>query len=60
MIVTEEEAKTKFCPMMRDRVGDVEAHKNCIASACMMYIRWNMDHEDERGFCGLARKWTNS
>ena len=61
-IMTEKEAKTKWCPMMR--TGDpttydlnnnaFEATAKCIASNCMA---WRLAHKDaadgtERGYCG--------
>lgn len=44
MIVTEEEARTKICPMMTERVSakgyaePVLARQRCLASQCM---KWN-------------------
>jgi len=71
MILTEEEAKTKFCPHMRlpfhydgdaysglnVRGTDRKMWAKCIASGCMMW-RDNSAKGDEepRGFCGLAYK----
>lgn len=65
--MTEEEAKTKWCPAYRepDNRGD---HKsvNCIGSACMAW-RWQRisppglmagtgQYSDTDGYCGLAGK----
>jgi len=60
-IITEKEAKTKWCPMARlsemggtlNRCGP-EASLQCIASDCMA---WRLAHKDaadgtERGYCG--------
>lgn len=68
MIVTEEEAKTKWCPEVRTGLtagmavnhhisGDVHDETRCIASGCMMW-RWLHhpgDSEKPAGFCGKAR-----
>lgn len=68
MLLTEEEAKTKWCPMSRmegnnRHWGSQKYISSCIASECMMW-RWS----DERGktpdgdrvyitgFCGLGGK----
>lgn len=63
--MTEEEAKTKWCPMVRIGVGEgsstnlswvsspedlQKADNNCLASACMM---WRETAADD-GYCGLA------
>jgi hypothetical protein len=55
--MTEEEAKTKWCPMVRD-VHLSAASLNvgsgyCKASACMMW-RWFPDSVYRDGYCGLA------
>lgn len=63
--MTEEEAKTKWCPHAiashtnpRQHNGEVWLH-NCIGSACMAW-RWSdetMTREaSDSGFCGLAGK----
>jgi hypothetical protein len=64
--MTEDEAKTKWCPHVRGLAASVGAAANrtldggrhrsadCIASACMAW-RWiNPDSEAPEGFCGLA------
>lgn len=67
--MTEEEAKQKWCPMVRVSVfptstggklwsnnrQDLE-HRNgskCLGSACMMW-RWHGPYSDRTGHCGLA------
>ncbi len=61
MILTEEEAKTKWCPMARVSVDELPEcnrgdndenpwYSRCIASACMMWVT----RYDGKGFCGLA------
>jgi hypothetical protein len=68
--MTEDEAKTKWCPMAREvgekisnnRHGFGFAHTMCIASACMMWS-WNERHymddvppkTPKQGRCGLAK-----
>ena len=61
--MTEQEAKTKWCPMMRSSTGVFDKHRepannDCIGSGCMM---WRWDEwaeggrvEDKHGHCGLA------
>lgn len=67
MLVTETEAKTKWCPMIRISdgsntlgVGRQDPLCRCIASGCMMW-QWDDGHpanavagEDFKGCCGLA------
>ena len=70
--MTEDKAKTKWCPMVRSSIGSPgwiasvniipgddgsPMHAKCIASGCMMWRR----HCDGRalmntGYCGLAGK----
>lgn len=66
--MTEAEAKTKWCPMVRTGLnagmavnhhvsGDVHDETRCIASGCMMW-RYSTpntiaDHNKKDGFCGL-------
>jgi len=65
MMMTEEEAKTKWCPMVRvahattdiavNRASEY-SHTRCLASECMMW-QWK-DKSDlqgtiPRGYCGL-------
>lgn len=64
---TEEEAKEKWCPMVRLHCVDSHCADNrlannyelpdgtlCIASECMMW-RWHSANK-EYGYCGLAGK----
>lgn len=67
MLVTEEEAKKRWCPMARvnagpgfnrNSVGEPSRSALCIASECMA---WRKDQNSEydtqgnlRGFCGLS------
>jgi len=70
--MTEEEARTKWCPQIRwtshgegysDPFENRGSNCNCIASDCMMW-RWNRDimaggsgrAEPTQGYCGLAGK----
>lgn len=69
MILSEEEAKKKFCPHMREgnmvdlQVDGVAVNSiwangervfaNCIASGCMMWRTEGVEEKDS-GFCGLA------
>jgi hypothetical protein len=67
MIVTEEQAKSKWCPMARERRNplintainrSLEGYGEslCIASGCMMWV-WDTDwdtDEESKGHCGLA------
>jgi hypothetical protein len=47
--MTEDEAKTKWCPKIEHR-----GWGKCIGSGCMAW-RWiNPDSEAPEGFCGLA------
>lgn len=65
MLVNEDEAKTKWCPMPRhDSMADSRGY-NCIASSCMM---WKWDNgvpvtrfpgESWEGCCGLASDTTH-
>lgn len=63
MIVTEEKAKTKFCPYMRailihNGVAVThnitsQGHQCCIAEDCMMWRKETL-LETDKGYCGLA------
>jgi hypothetical protein len=66
--MTEDEAKTKWCPMVRAPSSAIENHNtginresadfNCIASACMMWL-WVDGLRGARnanGCCGLGGK----
>ncbi len=62
MILTEEEARTKWCPHDKtERYNNFAAHNRCIASDCMAW-RWAkpIDEFDgtvvRTGYCGLAGK----
>ena len=68
--MTEEEAKTKWCPMVRDAQGDDQRginssndfrFTNCIASDCMMWRQSAKPEPREKpfkvwphGYCGLG------
>ena len=63
--MTEQEAKTKWCPMIRSSAGiesncatntydESYTHPSCIASDCMMW-RWT-DSPHTKGYCGLGGK----
>lgn len=68
MGLTEEDAKTKWCPFVRYhvRAGEHEISGNraelagmdtsavtCIASRCMVWTWWE---KTDHGYCGLASK----
>lgn len=65
--MTEDEATTKWCPMVRhnayysgNRMGDeknnLEGICTCMGSQCMMW-RWDCNVPDTNdGYCGLAGK----
>ena len=64
-MLTEEQAQTKWCPLVRVSQGPnrpqridedtTESHLNCLASNCMF---WRWSHQDNdgtpTGFCGGA------
>lgn len=58
----EEEAKTKWCPLVR-RAGEygnadadgLQRPTKCVGSACMMW-RWSSSPCAGLGYCGLAGK----
>lgn len=68
--MTEEQAKTKWCPMVRTGLvagsmavnhhvnGDVNDETRCIASGCMLWVwKWefeNLDFSKTEGHCGLT------
>ena len=67
MYLTEEEAKEKWCPEVRLRVGvNGAANRNlkgccpddkdtkCIASGCMMWRYAGESEKGETGYCGKA------
>jgi hypothetical protein len=67
MMVTADEAKTKWCPFARlrpamtdagsvnrlDRGDDPGAWPHCIADSCMAWRWWKAEH---KGYCGLVGK----
>jgi hypothetical protein len=61
MVVTEKEAKGKFCPdIYAGAMLEKASNSNCAASSCMMW-RWAEDYSGPRdtddprkGFCGKA------
>lgn len=59
MLLTEEDAKTKWCPMVRapyggyGSVNTYDKHFKCIASDCAM---WRWSKLPAQGYCGLAGK----
>lgn len=69
MLMTEAEARTKWCPMFRRAGGNGNAdadggrRSNCIASGCAMW-RWaarltethTSYEQSEQGYCGVAGK----
>lgn len=61
---TEEEAKKKWCPMMRSN-NQFPYHASCLASECMMW-KWasdtpkirkamEMNPDECDGYCGLTK-----
>ena len=54
MLLTESEAKEKWCPHVR------KGEDNCVASQCMMWRVFDAQYmqgeinNDRRGYCGLA------
>lgn len=65
MLVTEEEAKEKWCPMARtagyncsrnrEYTGSTPSVMCCIGSNCMMW-EWDLD-SDNRGYCSLSQRF---
>lgn len=54
--MTEDEAKTKWCPQMgiaHPKSNDGN-HDKCIASDCMMWRFVTDNDSDNNGYCGLA------
>ncbi|MBU1249261.1 MAG: hypothetical protein KKB70_11220 [Proteobacteria bacterium] len=49
MQLPENEAKFKFCPMLKTHDDKM---KMCMGTQCMMW-RW-VDETKEKGFCGMA------
>lgn len=59
-LLTEDEAKTKWCPMVRDNGSNLNGESSrCIGSACMAW-RWKHElvvhGESLRGYCGAFGK----
>lgn len=69
--MTEEEAKTKWCPMLRkgppgtSRNAPEDVPNLCIGSACMMWRKVDLskvpmneihNYGEDVGYCGLAGK----
>jgi hypothetical protein len=61
-ILTEEQAKTKWCPYVRVSMGPnrnqkAETHLTCLASNCMAWRSvWSETAGDARGYCGAFGK----
>ena len=49
MVLSENEAKFKFCPMLKTSDDKM---KTCLVTQCMMW-RW-IDESKSKGYCGLA------
>ena len=65
--MTEDEAKTKWCPHARkvfpyseapahNREADDAPATKCIASECMAWLREPVVDDRKRGYCGLGGK----
>ena len=66
--MSEEEARTKWCPYRReivwfDSTGNQtpalshnDGSLSCIASDCMMWRQWVPSSDGMKGFCGLGGK----
>lgn len=52
MLLSENEAKFKFCPLLKTRDDKM---KMCMGSQCM-YWRWEKENAPEKGYCGVAGK----
>lgn len=53
MVVTEDEAKKLWCPMLNERHPQGEDHvyiPRCVASKCMWWVWVNENHK-EKGWC---------
>jgi hypothetical protein len=62
-MMTEEEAKTKWCPFMRTPHALGPTANRCIASECMAWRKWTPYYstiepyvDEGKGYCGLAGK----
>lgn len=65
MMLTEDQARTKWCPHVRELMDDAASANRdykgglgniaarCIASECMA---WRRENKPGRGYCGLAGK----
>jgi hypothetical protein len=49
MVLSENEAKFKFCPMLKTRDDKM---RTCLVSQCMFW-RW-LDEARTKGYCGMA------
>lgn len=59
MIITEDEAKTKWCPMLASNSAALNKKNSCIGSSCMGWRKTNdfvriPNKSVEVGFCGFA------
>jgi hypothetical protein len=52
MMLSEGEAKFKFCPLLKTRDDKM---KMCMGSQCMLW-RWTDEESREKGYCGVAGK----
>jgi hypothetical protein len=55
MVLSENEAKFKFCPLLKTTEDKM---KFCQGSMCMMWRRH--DKDKDKGWCGLAGKPLNA
>jgi hypothetical protein len=53
MLLPQDDAKYKYCPLLKDQQDKL---RFCLGAACMMW-RWEKgeaEGDDPRGYCGLA------